>query len=267
MKKWLKISFWVVFVSAVIALLVYTENQHNLELTEQPLIDIKIEGEDAFLNEEEVMRILHNAHLIYDSQTFEELHIDNIETRINAISQVKHAEVFQNVTNQWQIDIQLRKPIARVFNKENESYYLDSEGYQFATTSLHTAHCVIVTGEIKDRIDTEDVPTIINNDSLISIRKLDDVYRISNYVCNDPVFHSLIGQINLEKNGDFRLIPLVGDQIIIFGSAYSEEEVSDKFNKLKIFYEEAIANEGWNKYSEISLKYDDQIVCKKRAVY
>jgi cell division protein FtsQ len=55
---------------------------------------------------------------------------------------------------------------------------------------------------------------------------------------------------------------LVGGQKIIFGSANSDEEVKDKFEKLKLFYKEAIPFEGWNKYEEISLKYKKQIVCK-----
>jgi cell division protein FtsQ len=73
---------------------------------------------------------------------------------------------------------------------------------------------------------------------------------------------SLIGQIHLKKDGDFVLIPLVGGQKIIFGSAFTDEEVREKFKKLKIFYKEAIPYEGWDKYEEISLKYKKQIVCR-----
>ena len=87
---------------------------------------------------------------------------------------------------------------------------------------------------------------------------------ISHYVCNDPLLHSLIGQIHLKKNGDFILVPLVGDQKIIVGSAYSNREVKSKFEKLKIFYNEAMPFEGWDKYSEINLKFEGQIVCKKK---
>jgi cell division protein FtsQ len=75
-----------------------------------------------------------------------------------------------------------------------------------------------------------------------------------------------VGQIHLEKNGDFVLVPLVGDQKIIFGAAHSTQEVESKFDKLRIFYTEAIAYEGWSKYSEISLKYENQIVCKKKNI-
>jgi len=74
----------------------------------------------------------------------------------------------------------------------------------------------------------------------------------------------LIGQSYLEKNGDFVLIPIVGDLKIVFGPANSDKSVIDKFTRLKIFYKEGIPYEGWQKYTEINLKYDGQIVCRKR---
>jgi cell division protein FtsQ len=76
--------------------------------------------------------------------------------------------------------------------------------------------------------------------------------------------HRLIGQVFLDSRGDFILIPLLGDQQIIFGAARSDKEVADKFERLKHFYKEALPHEGWNKYKEISVKYEGQIVCRKK---
>jgi len=101
---------------------------------------------------------------------------------------------------------------------------------------------------------------------LKSIRKLDDMYRISNYVCKDPLFRSLIGQVFVNELNEYVLIPIIGDQIIEFGTANSDGEVKEKFEKLKIFYEKAIPFEGWNKYSVITIKYNGQIVCKKKEL-
>jgi cell division protein FtsQ len=56
----------------------------------------------------------------------------------------------------------------------------------------------------------------------------------------------------------------VGDQKIVFGTANTEEEVAEKFSRLTTFYKEAIPFEGWDKYVEISVKYDGQIVCRRR---
>ena len=265
MKKWLKIAIWTIFIGGVITLMYYTQKADSEKIMDDPKVDIVIPESDAFLNKKEIITRLDHAHLFKPGQKVSELEIEKIEEFIQDITQVKTTRVYKQIGGDWRIDIELRKPIARIFPKNGHSYYLSDDGYRMSTTPVHTAHIVVVTGEIDDNQKSIPVPEIINNDSLRSIRKLDDIYRISNYVCNDPLFRSLIGQIHLEKNGDFLLVPLVGDQKIVFGSAYSEEEVSDKFKKLKIFYEEAMPFEGWDKYSEISLKYEDQIVCKTAA--
>ena len=264
MKKWVKIIGWSLFALVVIIVSVLVKQSLDEKLVPEPEIMVHADAENAFLTKYQIQERLLRSKLLFEGQKQEELDPEAIEQFISGISQVKSAEVFQYVGGAWKIDVEMRKPIARIFNAFGETFYLDSEGNTVQITPTHTARVPVVTGEIKDRKNSISVDEIINNDSLISIRKLDDIYRISHYVCNDPLFHSLIGQVHLKSNGDFALIPLVGDQEIIFGSAYSDDEVARKFQKLKIFYEEAMPFEGWETYKEICLKYDDQIVCKKK---
>lgn len=262
-KKWLKRTLWAIFAVGMIILLVMTQSAQKEVVVAKPEIIIHVDGENAFLTEDELYGRLKRKGFFSPGQAHEKLNVSAIEKYIREMSEVKDVKVFTRLGENWTIDIVVRKPIARIFNKYGESFYLDEDGFVMRTSDLHTARVVVVTGYIPDKLNSISVPEIINNDSLKSIRKLDDVYRISNYVCKDPFLRSLVGQIHLKKNGDFVLIPLVGGQKIIFGSANSDEEVKEKFDKLMIFYNEAIPYEGWNKYDEISLKYDKQIVGKK----
>lgn len=263
MKKWLKPLLWLIFAVGMLVLLFMVQSAQKETVVAKPEIVIHVNGEHAFLTEDELYDRLKRKGFFVPGQQHNELNVSGIEASILAMSEVKEVKVFTRLGDQWTIDITVRKPIARIFNKYNESFYLDEDGVVMTVSDLHTARVVVVTGYIPDRISSINVTEIINNDSLKSIRKLDDVYRISKYVCNDPFMQSLVGQIHMKKNGDFVLIPLVGGQKIIFGSAHSDEEVREKFDKLRIFYNEAIPYEGWNKYDEISLKYGSQIVCKK----
>ena len=263
MKVWLKRIAWVTLAIGIIALMFMVQSAQREAQVVKPEIVIHVSGEHAFLTEAELYDRLKRKGFFRDGLRHDELNVSGIEKYIRSMSEVKDVKVFTGIGEKWSIDITVRKPIARIFNKYGQSYYLDEDGVVMKTSDLHTARVVVVTGYLADKSNSISVPEIINNDSLKSIRKLDDVYRISNYVCNDPFLHSLVGQIHLKKNGDFVLIPLVGGQKIVFGSAHSDEEVKEKFDKLKIFYSEAISYEGWNKYDEISLKYKDQIVGRK----
>lgn len=264
MKRWMKIALWTAFSLTIIFTLIAVKGRMNENLLQNPVVQISIQDENAFLTEAELLTRLKQNNFLYVGQTVGELNTSGIEHFIDSMAEVKTVSVYTHFDGSWNIDLELRKPIVRIFNKYGESFYLDSDGFTMKVSPLHTARVLVATGDIEDRHSPISVSEIINNDSLISIRKLDDVYRISNYVCNDPLMHALIGQIHRKSNGDFVLIPMVGGQQIIFGTAFTVEEVEEKFKKLKVFYKEAIPYEGWNKYSEISLKYDQQIVCKKK---
>ena len=264
---WIKRIAWGLFGIGVIVLLFMVQSTQWSNEAERPEIVIHVNGANAFLTEDELYTRLKRRGYIYEGQTKEQLKIAAIEEYIRSMTEVKHAKVFSMIGKGWKIDVIVRKPIARIYNRYDETFYLDEDGVVMKASNLHTARVVVVTGYLKDRITSVPVPEIINNDTLKSIRKLDDVYRISNYVCNDPLLQSLIGQIHLKKEGDFVLIPLVGGQKIIFGTAHDDEEVREKFDKLKIFYREAIPYEGWEKYEEINLKFRKQIVCKKGEGY
>jgi len=264
MKKTIKIIGWFVFFALVIFLMMKVKKAQEETVVSAPEIIINVYSENAFLTEDELLIRLKRKGVIYLNQTSKYLDVNAIETFLLSMNEVKNAKVFKRIGADWKIEIELRKPIARIINNIGENFYLDEDGKTMPLSVLYTARMLVVTGEIPDRLKSESVAEIINNDTLKSIRKLDDIYRISHYVCNDELLQSLIGQIHRKSNGDFVLIPQVGGQIIIFGTAYSDLEVSEKFRKLKVFYSEAIPYEGWNKYEEISLKYDKQIVCKKK---
>ena len=264
MKKWLKIALWVAFFVTVFILMFKVKDAQNEIVIDRPHIVIHVNGENAFLTENELYTRLKRKGFVYNGQIYKDLKVNDLENYLLSMSEIKSAKVFSKIGSKWTIEVEIRKPIARIFNNSGETFYLDELGYTMAPSNLYTARVVIVTGDIPDKMNSEPVSKIINNAFLKSNRKLDDLYRISHYVCNDQLFQALIGQIHRKKNGDFVLIPQVGGQKIIFGSALTDQEVSEKFRKLKVFYNEAIPYEGWNKYEEISLKYDKQIVCKKK---
>ena len=264
MKKWLKITLWIAFFITELVLMNLVKTAQKETVINKPNIIIHVNGENAFLTENELYIRLKRKGLIYNNQLYKDLKINEIEKFLLSMSEIKTVKVFTKIGSKWTIEVEIRKPIARIFNKYGESFYLDELGYTMEPSNLYTARVMVVTGEIEDRPNSENVDKIINNSLLKSKRKLDDLYRISHYVCNDQLLRALISQIHRKKNGDFVLIPQVGGQKIIFGTALTNEEVSEKFKRLKVFYKKAIPYEGWNKYEEISLKYNKQIVCTKK---
>jgi cell division protein FtsQ len=262
MKPWMKIALWIVFGSCCLTLLSLSYTTQGNKVVKEPTILIHVNGEHPLLTEDELLDRLKRKGLLFNGQTQNELKIHEVEFAIKSMAEVREVNVFSQVGDQWSIEVETRKPIARIFNKYNENYYLDADGHIMPYSPQHCARVVVITGEILDRKNSVSVNEIINNNSLKTIRKLDNLYRISSYVCNDPFLQSLIGQIHVQKSGDLVLIPLVGSQVIVFGAASSDKEVKNKFEKLKVFYREGIPFEGWDTYELINLKFTHQVVCR-----
>ena len=264
MKIWLLRIFWLLLFIGVVVVFYFAGQAEQNKVLRTPLISIHAEDENTFLTGQELKDRLQLRKLFRTKMLANELNVHSIERAISAMAEVKEVNVYKHLGDKWEIKLALRKPIARIFNTSGQSYYLDQDGFMMYRSTLHTARVLVFSGAIRDVYNPHLNCDFINNPNLKSSQKISQIYRISNYVCNDPLMHKLIGQVYLQPNGDFILIPLVGEQQIVFGPARSTKDVSDKFERLTHFYKEALPHEGWNKYKEISVKYEGQIVCRKK---
>jgi cell division protein FtsQ len=90
---------------------------------------------------------------------------------------------------------------------------------------------------------------------------LNDLYKLSEYIYNDKFLKAQIDQIYVNRHKEFELVPKVGKHLIVFGKV---ENIEEKFERLMKFYDEGLNKTGWNKYSIVNLKFDNQVVCTKR---
>jgi cell division protein FtsQ len=176
-----------------------------------------------------------------------------IEARLEQDAFVENAEVWLNISNQICVRIQQREPIMRIIDDNGGNYYLDKMGERVPISIYYAARVPIVTGNLPPYIQ--------------GFLKRDDyglkyVFLLTKRLLADDFFSTNIQQVNINSAGEFTIIPLVGDQKILLGSYNNLEE---KIQRLKIFYHKAMPYEGWKKYSVINVKYNGQIVCKKRG--
>jgi cell division protein FtsQ len=177
--------------------------------------------------------------------------VARIESKLEEDPFVKKAQVYIDATNNLNIDIKQRQPILRVIDENGFNYYMDTSGYKIPPSKYFTARVIVATGAIPPYTD--------------DFRKkqksvLTDLFRLTKRILSDPFLQAEVQQIYVNPEGDFTLIPVLGDQKIILGNLANLE---DKLQRLRIFYDKALPYEGWKKYETINLKFKGQIVCKK----
>ncbi|HOG20266.1 MAG TPA: hypothetical protein PKW37_07485, partial [Salinivirgaceae bacterium] len=161
------------------------------------------------------------------------------------------------------INIEQRKPILRVINKYNQSYYVDTEGYLIPLSDHWSARVLVANGDIVEKSHKNRAIHIDSLNTNIEIKQqetLKELIILAKYINEDEFLNAQIEQIYVIRN-EYEMIPKVGSHIIYFGTI---DNYVDKFFNLKAIYYKGFANLGWRKYKAINLKYQNQVICTKR---
>lgn len=231
----------------------YKLNSNSGELT------VNIEPIDGkrFISENDIGELIKVTFYGETSKDIEDLLADEklkrinlkaLESLIDNYPWVLESDVYVDAQNNITVNIIQRKPLVRCFDEKNNSFYLDENGVRMPVSEHEAARVIVASGYFQDVKGTK-------ADSVYNV--VDSLNKLVQFIQTDEFLTAQIEQIYVEKNGDFVLIPKVGNTELIFGDL---DMMEDKFRRLKIFYKEAMPFEGWRKFKKLNLKYKKQVV-------
>lgn len=262
MKKILITLGVIIIIAAIIVIAVMMNNKHSAEKCKQVLVTFSTTGESCITEKEIENYTFNNGKSFVIGEEISKIDIRKIEKTIAANPYVAKTEVFITPDGILKIQIQPRIPLMRVMNQSGQSYYIDDQAVMMPAQK--PARVMVANGNIHDIYIPSRKLFILENqkrDSLMIIKQpLNRLFILGSYIYNDEFLRSFVQQIYVNDNGDFELIPLVGNFSIIFGGL---ENVKEKFENIKIFYTKVLLNMGWDKYKSINVKFKNQIICNK----
>ena len=288
MKRALEIFSWIALLGGVTALVGFTQKQKGSQSLSTISIKIDKPATSRFVTTEDVKTLYSNLGYQFENQNLSEIDIHQLETLLKSNSSVEKAQVYHSLNGKLIVEIKERTPIIRLYNTQNESFYLDKFGSLMPLSNKYAARVLIANGAINipfstvhqlehlesrlNKLFRKQNTTAVENTQLITRLKLEEenltgaaqlkqLFDLARFISNDKFWNSQISQIFVNKNNDVEMIPRVGNHNIVLGEATDLEE---KFQKLLIFYKKGLNNTGWNNYSAINLKYKNQVVCTKR---
>jgi cell division protein FtsQ len=204
------------------------------------------------MDEKEILQIIHEQG-VKEGQSIGELNLNTLEKYLETIRWVKQVELFLDNAQVLQVKIEQRIPIARIFTASGNSFYIDKEGLQLPLKQLTVLRLPVFTNFPTDQ------QKLSKPDSLL----LNDILHFTKAVQNDSFFMAQTAQVNIAVNGDFELVPSVGDHLVLIGSV---ENIEDKLNRLYTFYKKVWVQSGLNAYQVIDCRFDNQIVALKKGM-
>jgi len=232
-------------------------------------LDIKINQDDDlyFLNKMDIAKLIFDRGDSIIGQPKATVNIPAIKHALISHPDIANANVYITIDGRLKVEVKQRKPLIRIFNTKGDSYYLDDEGKLMPLSDKFTAKVLVANGNISEAYATSykySVAEIAKNDSAKKNTMLDELYAMAVYINADEFWKSQVQQIYVNSDRDMEIVPMVGNQKIIFGDTAA---IDEKFKKLLTFYQQGLNTTGWwEKYSTINLKFKNQIVCTRKEI-
>lgn len=242
MKKFFQISFVLIVAVAFVFLSWKSSDTYKDIKCKDVGIQVDEESGVRFLNKEMIAEMLLEKQDSLQGKRYEDINIYLLEEFLNAHPNIDKAELYLTINGELCVDVKQRKPLVRVFELD-ESYYLDSNFDRFSLSNVFSARVLQVYWS---------ETTEARKESLRLLMK-----RIE----SDAFLKAQITAVEFDENDDLMVYPRVGNHKIILGSS---KDLDSKFEKLKVFYSQGLEKVGWDRYSHINLKFENQIVCTKR---
>jgi cell division protein FtsQ len=183
----------------------------------------------------------HNLHPV--GKSFGDINTLAIRDTILTNQLVESAEVYTTPAGGIVAAIRQRQPVIRVITSQGRSYYVDQERRIMPVTPAFTVYVPVVTGAVTETMARE------------------ELYDFAMFLQRNADWDAWIEQIEVRSNDDVVLIPRAGDFSIVMGSL---KDYPVKLSKFIRFVDQGLNVLGWNRYSEINLKYENQVVCTRK---
>ena len=245
--------FWTAMGTGTIVLLVAAIRIKDLKKCTGVEININAESNNFFVDKADILNIItsrSNGDLL--DKAVSSFDLQAIELELEKNIWIKKVQLFFDNNEKLQINVLEREPLARVFSNLGTTFYVDKDLSMLPMSEKFSARLPIFTNFPSDK------KVLLPSDSSL----LRDIISVSLAIQKDSFYMAMIEQIDITAQQNFEMLPKFGNAVIVVGDAKNIEE---KLTKLRLFYKEIVVKAGWNKYSEINIQYNNQVVAKRKG--
>ena len=239
MKKLFQILKWGMLLALMVVVLAFTNKKQEQQLVQLDQINIE-DSEDRFMTKVLTLEYIRKHNFDFDSVVLSSFYLNNLEVNLLNHPILKKVEVYSNQEGMLSINLQQRKALVRIKTPSTD-YYLDEDGLEMPLSKNYTPRVLVVSGDV--------------NPSHHS-----DIFSFIKTINKIEFWESQITQLHFEAD-EVIVIPRVGNQKIYFGVLTN---IHEKLDNLYQFYKQVMPVKGWQTYRDISVKYNNQIVCTKK---
>lgn len=259
-KKILSIMVWTASVLGLLVLFAFA--RHNYLNSPVSGIDIKLvrNSQSGFLAHSDLMERLIVLTDSASGKAIRKLKMQQIKTDMEQNPWIDKVDISTTLDGMLSMRVNEREACLRVYNRKNESVYIDKKGILFPINPAYASRVLIASGYLDFPIPSGRKTASIF-DSVYRKTMLPEIFYLNKAIQADPFLVVLIDQIYYNSLNEIELSPKIGSASVLLGDT---ENLSKKLLYLKAFYKQKALSDELIQYKRINLKFKNQIVCTKR---
>lgn len=222
----------------IMGLYAFSNNRSNKKNVVRSKVEF-LGDQNLYITEGAVNKLLIQNYGRLENVPKENIVLNTIEKALEANEMVKSAQVYVTIDGELTSKIVQRKPIGRI--EGDSKFYLDDEGKRMPFSSNYSARVPIITGNITGK-------------------SLEDVYRILEFINKDDFLRKNVIGIHIKAEDDYQLKFRLNQFVVNLGGI---DNLEGKFSNFKAFYAKANKDNTLEDFAEVTLEFNNQVVCTK----
>lgn len=231
-------------------LIAFSERKQGGAVCKDIVVELDNLSENHFLDEADVLHLVEGSGEPVKGVGINRIKLKEIEKKLKYDKHILDAELFGDLKGNLIVNVELRRPIARIVQNDAPDAYIAEDGVIMPVSEKYTARVVLISGAVKQLLESEDLNSTEEGKQLMAMIE---------FINDDPFWKAQVAQLDIQKNGKVVIYPQVTGQLVEFGKP---ENLEVKFKKLMVFYKEILPTRGWTRYERVNLEYEGQVVAE-----
>lgn len=257
MKKFLKISVWILTVGAIATGWAFMHKGHVEHPLNGIVVNLHRDAEDGFID---YYAVIHTVADICDTMNNREvtmIPVDSARNYLKSIPWAVSSAADISLDETLIVELTECQPVMRIYNSHGKSVYLDAEGRVFPVNERYVPHVLIGNGYL-------DFPVMKTASSIYDEKYKDtglpEMFCVMMEVLGNAYTNCCVKQVYLAKNGWYELSMNNADLEVVLGD---DDNVGEKLANLECFFGQMQGSPDLKEYKKINFNFDNQVVCTK----
>jgi cell division protein FtsQ len=197
-RKEIKVAVALLAISFLIA---FSARKQDGLICKDIVIDLENIQENHFLDEADVLKLVEGSGQKIIGSSLDYINLKSIETKLKYDKHILDAELFGDLKGNLIVNVELRRPIARIVRENAPDAYIAEDGVIMPVSEKYSSRVVLISGAFTNQlVESEDLTKREEGRQLLDMIE---------FISEDKFWKAQVAQIDINSQGKIIILPQI----------------------------------------------------------